>query len=189
MPGRNAGDAGDGSAGPCDRLAPTDHRLRHELRGDLHARHEVAGPDDLAVVDGEHLERIDPVQTLERADPDPDDSSHRGVQVDPALGRSAQLEARTGHGGGQAQGGLVLVEIAGLRDEHDERRLRARSRQRDRAFGGETREIVPGQAAALRPALTAHAQVARQHRPDEIARRRAAENQALEAHSCRVRPL
>ena len=116
-PGPEAGHAHDRAAGPGDCLAAPDDRLRDELRGDLHARHEVARPDDLAVVDRERLEWVDPVEALQRRDPDAHDTVHGGQQVDPALGRPAQGDSRTGDGRGEPEGGLVLVEVARLRDE------------------------------------------------------------------------
>ena len=183
------GDAHQRTAGPGDGLAPTDRGLRDELGRHLHAGHEVAGPDDLAVVDREHLQGIDPVQALQRRDPDAHDAVDGREQVDPALGRSADLETGTGDGGRETEARLVLVEIARLRDEHDERRFGALPRYRDRALRSQALEVVRRQAAALLPALTADAQVARQHGPDEIARRRTAGYQALEAHPFPVRPI
>ena len=38
-----------------------------DVRRDLHAGHEVAALDDLAVEDREHLERVEPVEPLELA--------------------------------------------------------------------------------------------------------------------------
>ena len=88
-----------------------------EVRGDLHARHEIALVDDLAVEGGEHFERIDPVDPLELGDPDVEHARERSEQVHPALGRSADRQARPGDGRGQAERRIVLVELAGLRHQ------------------------------------------------------------------------
>ncbi len=188
-PGRNAGDAHERTPGAGHGLAPADRGLRDELGRHLDAGHEIAGPDDLAVVDREDLQGIDPVQALQRCDPDPHDAVDGRQQVDPALGRSADLETGAGDGGRETEARLVLVEIARLRDEHDQGRIGALPRYRDRALGSQAREVVRRQAATLLPALTADAQVARQHGPDEVARRRPAGYQALEAHPFPVRPI
>ena len=110
--------------------ALVDDRGLDDVGRDLDARDEVAALDDLAVEDREHLERIEPVQPLELGDPDVDDARRRGDEVDPALVRAADVEARAGHGPREADRGVVLVELAGLGDEDGDRRTRLRGRER-----------------------------------------------------------
>ena len=103
------------AAEPGDPRAGVDDRRLDEVRRDLDARDEVAALDDLAVEDREHLERIEPVEPLELGDPDVDDAVGRGDQVEPALVRAADVEARPGDRLRQAERRLVLVELAAAR--------------------------------------------------------------------------
>ena len=89
-----------------------DRRGVDEVRRDLDARDEVARRDDLAVEHGEDLERVDPVDPLQVGDADVQDARRLGEQVDPALGRPADGQAGPGDGGGEPEGGVVLVELA-----------------------------------------------------------------------------
>ena len=142
---------------------------------DLHAGHEVALVDDLAIERGEHLERIDPVDPLELGDPDVEHARKRGQQVHPALGRSTDRQARTGDGRGQAQRGIVLVEFAGLGDEDGHRRP---------VIGGrEDVQVVGGQPPALRPAVIADRQVPREDGADQARRGTAAWRDPFEPHA------
>ena len=105
-----------------------------EVRRDLDARDEVAPFDDLAVEHGEDLERVDPVEPLELGDADVEHAGGVGDEVDPALDRTALGQPGSGHGGGKTEGGLVLVELARLRDEDADRIARI--------GGGECHEVV-----------------------------------------------
>ena len=86
-----------------------------DVRRDLDARHEIALLDDLAVEDREDLERIEPVDPLQLGDEHRDDAVARGDQVEPALVRAADVEIRPGDGLCEADRGVVLVQLAGLR--------------------------------------------------------------------------
>ena len=111
---------------PDERLAAeagharalVDDRRLDDVRRDLDARHEIARLDDLAVEDGEHLERIDPVEPLEVGDPD--------VHARPGARRAGRPGSGPGRATvrpgpatavGEPERGLVLVELAGLGDE------------------------------------------------------------------------
>ena len=93
------------------------------MRRNFDARDEVARLDDLAVEDGEDLERIDPIQPLQLGDADVGDPRGFGDQVDPALCGPANDQTRTGDRCGKAMRGFVLVEIVGIeeQDRHGDR--------------------------------------------------------------------
>ena len=114
----------------------------------------------------EDLERVQPVEPLELRDPDVDDTGGRGDEVQTALIRAADIQAGAGDGLGQADGGLVLVEFAGLGDEDRDRS------SRDRAAAASASEVVRRQPPALRPAPTADRQVAGQDGAREAPRAR-----------------
>ena len=145
---RNGGDPHERATGRSDALAARDDGLRDEVGRDLDARHEVAGSHDLAVEDREHLERIDPIEALERRQPDMDDAVGGGEQVDPALGRAAQGRAGARHGVGEPAGGLVFVEIARLEDQDGDGRARV-ARLGARRRRGDCRQIGRREAPAL----------------------------------------
>ena len=97
--------------------------------------------DDLAVEGREDLERVDPVEALEVGDPDVEHAGGLGQEVDPALRRTARIEAGPGHRRRQPERGIVLVELARLDDEDAERLARLGAGERD--------EVVGAQPAAL----------------------------------------
>ena len=84
---------------------------------DLDARHELAGLDDGAVEGREDLERVDAVERLQVAAPDVQHAVRLGQQVDTALGRAALREPRPGDRLGQAERGLILVEVVVARQD------------------------------------------------------------------------
>ncbi len=160
---------------PASRAPRIDGGRVDEVRRHLHARHEIAAGDDLTVEPGEHLERVDPIQPLEIADPDIEDAVRLGDEVDPALSRAARDEPRPGDGCGQADGRLVLVEFACLRDE-----------EADRVAGigaGEGGQVVGRQPATLRPAGPRDRQVTRKDRPDEARGHPTPRGDAMDLHA------
>ena len=146
------------------------------MRGDLDAGHEVARGDDRAVEPGEHLERVDPVEPLQLGRPDVEDAVVRGEEIDPALDRSAPGQPRAADGVGQAERGVVLVEIARLEDDDRHRP------DPERRISGPRLEIGRGQPAALRPAGPADGQVTREDGADEPIGRATTRRQTLEPH-------
>ena len=139
--------------------ARIDRRRVDEVRRHLDARDEIAAGDDLPVEPGEHLERVDAVEPFEIADPNVEDTIRLGDEVDATLGRPPRDEPRAGDGRGEADGRLVLVQFACLRNE-----------EADRVAGigaGERRQVLGREPPTLRPASPRHRQVTRQDRPDE----------------------
>ena len=128
----------------------------------LDASDEIAASDDLAVEGGEDLERVDPVDPLELGDPDVEDAGRVGDQVDPALGRAADRQSGARHGRGEAEGRVILVQLAGLGDEDGDRVARV--------GGGQGGQVIGAEPAPLRPARTRDGQVARQDGADQARR-------------------
>ena len=111
--------------------------------------------------------------------PDLDDARDRGVEVEPRLGRPTLLEAgggrvAAGDRPGEPAPGVVLVDLAPLRDEHGE--LGAGRRVAERG------EIVPGQTAALGPPTARDRQVAGEDRAGQRVGRARARDDAREPH-------
>ena len=119
--------------------------------------------DDLTVIDREHLERIEPIDALELADPHVDDAVGRGDQVKAALVRTADLEARARDRLGKAERGLVLVQLVAFGDEHGHRRTGL--------LGGECQEVV-GSSAAGPSTSAGHRRSGRGSRTAPASRRR-----------------
>ena len=130
-----------------DRHAPLDDGRRHDVRGDLHRGDQLARRHDGPVERREHLERIDPVEQLHLARADVEHARVRRDEVDAALVGTALLEARATHRGGEAEGRLVLVEVAGLHDEHRD----GVDPELRRVGGGEGREVVGPRAVGPSP--------------------------------------
>ena len=149
----------------------------NEVRRDLHARHEIARRDDLAVEDREDLEWIDPVEPLQVGDADVDHPGHRGDQIDPALRRSPHHQPGSADSPRQADGGLVLVKFArlGRRGPSAVRRGQPRRPPEGRAR----------QPPALRPALAPDRHVPGEDRTREPGRRPPARNDPLDLHAVR----
>ncbi len=137
-----------------DPHALVDDRRLDDVGRHLDARHEVPGLDDLAVEHREDLERVEAVEPLELGDAHVDDAGLRGHQVDPALDRTARVESGSADRLGQAHGRLVLVQLAGVGEDDGDRRAGRRR--------GERVEVVAAEPPALRPALLADRQVARE---------------------------
>jgi hypothetical protein len=105
-------------------------------------------------------------------------------EVDAALGGTACPEVGTPDSRREAERGLILVDVALLEDE-----------DRDAVCGDGTRvrgkslQVGPGQAAALRPALTADSQIARRYGPGKAGIRARARPDSLDSQrSPFVRP-
>ncbi len=161
-------DVDDGSAPGSDRLASRQIGRRDEVRTRLDACHQRTRGHELPVEQREDAEPVDPVQSLEGSHPDAEGTRSHGVQVDPRLVRSANLEARTGDGAGQDDRGVILVNVAGLgNQERHWTRLACPWTQPVDIAGGQEIEVRRRQAPALRPALARNRQVAGEHRTGE----------------------
>ncbi len=154
------------------------------MGGDLDAGDQVAGPDHLAVEQGEDLHRVDPVESLDEGAPNVDHAVHRGEQVHPALGRAARRQARSGDGRRESERRLVLVEVARLHDEHgDPVACQAAVPAHDDDPGrGKRVQVGAGQPPALGPAGTADGEVPGEDRPGQVNRRAAARDDPFEPH-------
>ena len=100
---------------PASTIAGVD-----DVRRDLDARDEIARRDDLAVERGEDLERVDPVEPLELRDPDVEDARRAAARRSTRLWfgpRTVEARARRRPSASRMRR-LVLVELAGLGDEH-----------------------------------------------------------------------
>ena len=117
-PPRNEGHhAHQRRATPGQREAALQHGSGNRVRAHLHARHELAGLDGLAVVQAEHQERVDPVEPLDRGRPNPKDTVGGREQIDPAAGRAAQLDAGSRDRAGEPERRVILVDVVGVEDQ------------------------------------------------------------------------
>ena len=91
------------------------------MRRDLDTGHEIAALHDLAVEDGEDLERIESVEPLQLHHADIDNAGDGRHQVQAALVGPPNLEVRPGDRAGKPDRRIVLVEFARLDDEHRDR--------------------------------------------------------------------
>ncbi len=149
---------------------------RHLDRG-----HEIARLHDLPVEHREDLERIEPVEPLELGDLDVDHARGRGDEVEAALVGPTHVEVRARNGLREADGGLVLVQLAGL--GHDDRDRRSQVR------GGQGEQVIRAETAALAPAAPADGQVTGQHASGEAAGHASTRGDPLDAHpGCRRDP-
>ena len=169
-------------AGP--RLGPLEDSRRDQVGRDLGAGDQLTGGDHLAIEQAEDLDQVDPIQPLEQPDPDMDDATGRGQQVDPALGRTAPGEAPAGNGCRQSQRRVVLVDVAAVGHEHGQagpapfpvadHRCRVGRRE-----GGQVRRAQP---AALRPALARDLQIAGQDGAHQVGVRPVTWNELFDPH-------
>src|SRR5206468_11383102 len=146
-----------------------------DVWGDLHAGDQVAGLHDLAVERGEDLERVDPVEPLQCANPHVEDTRSRGDQVEPTLGRAAALQVWPGNRVSELDGGIVFVDVSRFHD--DERADLTLERRKPR-------EVIGRETPPLGPALPSDHEVARDDRTLQggQARGRQARAPALEPH-------
>ena len=128
----------------------------------------------------------------------PDDTRVRGEEVDPRLGRAAGHEPLPCDRGRQADGGVVLVEIADVGNEERDgarRSVRVGDHPRSGAAhvaAGEQGDLGGGQPPALGPALARDHQVAGEHRAGEGLRgfrERLAGGDADDPHPARARAV
>jgi hypothetical protein len=91
------------------------------MRRNLDARHEIARRDDRTVESGENLERIEAVEPFQFNGANVEHAIVRGYEIDPALDRTATLQAGTGNRSSEAESRLVLVEVARLHDDDRDR--------------------------------------------------------------------
>ncbi len=143
------------------------------MRRDLDARDEIALLDDLTVVDGEHLERVEPVDPLELGDPDRDDTGCSGDQVEATLVGPAHVEPLARDDLGEAQRCLVLMQFIPGRDQHRHGGARLLS--------GELEQVLRREPSTFRPALAADREVAGQDRAGEPGGRASARCDPLDA--------
>ena len=107
--------------------------------------------DDLAIEDREHLERIDPVEPLEIGDPDVEHAVGCGDQVDPALGRAADV--RPGPATAAASRSAASSSWSSPASGHEDRDRPARlrgGRGASRSSGGQPPALGPARAATVR---------------------------------------
>ena len=147
---------------------------------DLDAGHEIALLDDLAVEDREDLERIEPIDALELRHEHLDHAVGRGDEVEPALVRPADVEVGASDGLREADRRVVLVQLAGLRHQHRDRR--------SRIGRGERQQVIGREPATLDPALAADRQVAGQDPVNEPPGYAPARSDLLDAHAWRSFP-
>ena len=164
-------DIDDRPAGSGDRRAAENIGRGDQVRARLDARDERSRGHELPVEQREDAEPVDPVQLLQAHRTDADGTRTDGVQVDPRLVGSADLQARPGHGDRQADRRVVLVDVAVLGDQERDRACRARPRTEpaDVACRKEI-QVRHRQPPALRPALARDRQVAGDDRTDEPCR-------------------
>ena len=145
---------------PHDRLAAEtrdprtglDDRGIDDVRGHLHAGHQVARLHGLTIEDREQLQRIEAVQPLELGNLDVDHPGNRRDEVEAALVRSAHVQVGAGHRLREADRGVILVELARLRDDDGHRR--------SGVGRGEGKQVLSGESSALAPAPPGDGQVA-----------------------------
>ena len=124
---------------------------------------------------GEDLERIDPVEPLQLGDADVDHPARQPQPGRPGSRRTPHHQPGSADGPRESDGGLVLVELAGLRDEDRQRFARVSRADRQKVTGR--------QPPALRPALGADRHVPGEDRPREPGRRTPARNDPLDLHA------
>ena len=156
--------------GPGDALGLLDDSGRHRHRGHLAAGHLGSDVDGLAVHQGEDRDRAEAVQSVDRARADADQAPAGRHQPDLRLGRPARFQPGTADGGGQPDGGGVLVQVRRLQLRHMELDQAPQAVEMPRPEHGSLPQVgaqVVGQHAArdlrLRGGLTGDPE--RSHRP------------------------